>query len=327
MSSDLTYNLDAIRSKMRKKKGGKIKDPNEWRPDKAEVGKPLKYNFFILPPVESMDLWYYEHGAHWIDKQVTECPRLHDDIPCPLCQFGFDLMKESEDKDVRRQIAKDYLSSSRCAVNIYFPPIKSSPAEYRGKVMWFSMPQSVYSICEEVIMRDPPESDALEPEPYGIFYDPQNALPFVLEVKKKGDFNSYESSHFINKKMPLSKSGEDKVAEILDLRHDIPTLFQERSIDTLQSIVDNLTGNSPAKTPEKAEAAESKAKPEKESKTKSKTESKAKPQKEAALVTEEADLESAFEEDETPKADTPVAEATIEEDDGDLATLLDELNS
>jgi hypothetical protein len=244
--TDLLYDLGSIRDKMRKRKGGRAKDPNEWRPDKAEAGKPLKWKFFILPPVDSMDLWYYEHGQHWIEKTVIECPRIHDGTECPLCQFGFDLMKDTEDKDERRKIAKNYLASSRYAVNIYWPNVASTPAELRGKVMWFSMPQSVYAIMEEVIMRDPPENDAIEPEPYGVFFDPQNAFPFVLEAKKKGDFNSYESSHFIGKQMPISKGGEEKIMAILEQRHDIPSLYDARDIDKLQSIVDSLTGEIPS---------------------------------------------------------------------------------
>lgn len=238
--ADLMYDLESIRGKMRKRKGGKAKDPNEWRPDKAEAGKPLKYKFFVLPPVDSMDLWYYEHGQHWIEKSSIECPRIHDGTNCPLCQFGFDLMKETEDKEERRNIAKNYLASSRYAVNIYFPAVASTPQELRGKVMWFSMPQSVYSIMEEVIMRDSPADDALEPEAHGIFFDPNNAYPFVLEVKKKGEFNSYESSHFINKSMPITKGD---IAEILNQRHDIPSLYDNRDVNALQAIVDGLEGN------------------------------------------------------------------------------------
>lgn len=317
--ANLLYDLESIRGKMRNRKGGRAKDPNEWRPDKAEAGKPLKWKFFILPPVDSMDLWYYEHGQHWIDKTVIECPRIHDGDTCPLCQFGFDLMKETEDKDERRQIARNYLASSRYAVNIYFPAVQSTPQELRGKVMWFSMPQSVYTIMEEVIMRDPPDSDALEPEPHGIFFDPKNAYPFVLEAKKKGDFNSYESSHFVSKQMPITKGGDEKIESILAQRHDIPSLYVERDVDVLQTIVDNLTGT------------ESKSKTETKSETKTKTEPKK--QKKEELEPEEPeeeqeDLEMEEEiEDEAPEETKAEKKAEVEVEDDDLNSLLEDLNS
>lgn len=314
--TDLLYDLESIRGKMRKRKGGKAKDPNEWRPDKAEIGKPLKWKFFILPPVESMDIWYYEHGQHWIEKNVIECPRIHDGTSCPLCQFGFDLMKETEEKDERRKIAKNYLASSRYAVNIYFPAVASTPTELRGKVMWFSMPQSVYAIMEEVIMRDPPDSDALEPEAHGIFFDPKSAFPFVLEAKKKGDFNSYESSHFINKNMPITKGNDEKIGAIIGQRHDIPSLFAERDIDPLQTIVDNITG---------AETKATKTESKKDSKPDSEKDSK--PDSDSASDLEE--LEEELEEEILEEKETPKAEkkAEVEVEDDDLSSLLDDLNN
>lgn len=329
--ADLMYDLEAIRAKMRKKKGNKGKDPNEWRPDKAEANKSLKWKFFILPPTDGMDMWYYEHGNHFIDNKVLECPRIHDDgITCPLCQFGFDLMKDTEEKDERRAIAKKYLSSSRYSVNIYFPAVDSTPAELRGKVMWFSMPQSVYAICDEVIMRDPPSADVLEPEPYGIFFDPNNAMPFVLEAKKKGEYNSYESSHFIGKKMPITKGGDEKIKEILAQRHNIPTLFQERDIDALQAIVDNMTGGGkvsvPKSEPKKTESKKSEPEEKKtsdedelddlmEEKTEEKVEAKPEKKPEAKKETKPEAKPEAKE------------EAKVEEEDEDLASLLNELNS
>lgn len=317
--TDLNFDLEAIRSKMRKKKGGNFRDPNEWRCDKADVGKTLKYKFFILPGVDAMDLWYYEHGNHFIENKVIQCPRIHDGINCPLCQYGFDLMKETDVKEKRREIAKKFLSSSRYSVNIYFPAVESTPAELRDKVMWYSMPQSIYNICEEVLMKDPPEGEAVEPEPYGIFFDPNNALPFVLEAKKKGEFNAYDSSHFIGKHMPITKGGDEKINDILSQRHDVPTIFDARDVDLLQSIVDKLSGNVTVSV-SKSEKALSEDE-----------------DKDTDTDTETDDSDDLGEEllDESPKTETPKTEekskkvsneAKIEDEDEDLASLLAELN-
>jgi len=316
--ADLMYDLESIRGKMRKRKGGS-KDPNEWKPDKAESGKSLKYKFFVLPPVDSMDLWYYEHGKHWIDKKPLECPRIHDGDECPLCQFGFDLMKDVDDKEERRKIARQFLASARYAVNIYFPNVESTPQELRGKVMWFSMPKSIYDIMEEVIMRDPPSDDAIEPEAHGIFFDPSNAFPFVLEVKKKGEFNSYESSRFINKNMPITNGGEEKINEILEQRHDIPALHETRDVDALQAIVDNYKGEESSPAPSKSDketpkpaAAEKKPEPE--------------PKPEPELESEpEPELESEITESKAPEAEVEKADMEVEDD--DLNALLEDLNS
>jgi len=305
--ANLLYDLESIRGKMKKKKGGGFRDPNEWRPDKAEAGKLLKYKFFILPPVDSMDLWYYQHGQHWIEKSTIECPRIHDGENCPLCQFGFDLMKDTEEKAERSKIAKNYLASARYAVNIYFPPVASTPVDLRGKVMWFSMPQSVYQIMENTIMHDPDPSEE-EMEAHGIFFDPSNAFPFVLEVKKKGEFNSYESSKFLGKQTPISKGGEEKIAEILDRRHDIPTLHPARDVDALQAIVDNIQGNGVSKpAPAAKETPKAALK--------------------AAELKPEPELEDEEEIEESVSESKVAEKAEIEVEDDDLSSLLNDLNA
>lgn len=321
--ADLMYDLEAIRSKMRKKKGGgRSRDPNEWRPDKAETGKPLKWKFFILPPVDSMDIWYYEHGNHFIDNKVIECPRIHDGATCPLCQLGFDLMKETDDKEERRAIAKKFLSSSRYSVNIYFPSVKSTSADLRGKVKWFSMPQSIYGICEDVIMRDPPEGDAIEPEPFGIFFDPENAMPFVLEARKKGEYNSYEASHFIDKKMPITNGGEEKIKAILDARHDIPTLFPDRDVDLLETIASKFEDGS------RAQVAVNEGKEKDEEKDDKKSGKKEETQEDEVSDLTDEILEDDIEDSaDSKKPSEPEPEAEVGEEDEDLKSLLDELNS
>lgn len=296
------YDLESIRAKMRSKKV-KIRNEHEWRPDKAEQ-KTLRWQFFILPPTDNMELWYYEHGSHFINNRLYECPRVHNDgIQCPLCQFAFDLMKDIDDKEKRREIARKYLPSSRYAVNIYFPPLENTQQELRDKVMWFSMPQSVFRICEEVIMRDPPAVDAIGSEPWGVFFDPDNAMLMLLEARKKGDFNSYESSRFLNKKMPIAKTKE-KIASILAMRHDIASMFAERDVETLQEIVNSITGvnvkplQSVTKTSDKANK----------------------------LIQNDSDDEE--EEDTTVKEkNESTNKSKVEEDDEDLGALLEELNS
>lgn len=230
--------LDKIRAAMTKKKGGGNRDANEWKPDKVQEGQENKYTFFILPGTDSMNLWYYQHGYHWIDNKRLECPRLHDDMLCPMCDYAFGLFKETDVKEERRMIAKKFLPRSTYAVNIYFPDYDSTPEKVRGQVMWFSMPQTVYDICEGVIFRDGP-GDGPDPEPFGIFYEPNEAYPFTLIVKHKGGFNNYESSRFVNSKHPISKDSA-KIPEILEARHDIPSKFAPRDVEALQAIVDRL---------------------------------------------------------------------------------------
>ena len=249
--------LERVRAMMKKKRGGS-RDPNEWRPDKAEEGKTLKWKFFVLPPIEAMNgLWFYRHGAHFIENTRIECPRLHDEMQCPLCNYAFEVMRDIKDKDKRKEIRKALLPMGRYAINIYFPAFESTPVELRGKVYWFSLPETVYNICDEVIMRDGPGDDPQDPEPYGMFYDPAAAHLMILQARKQGDYNTYESSSFVKDKRPITQK-EGMVEKILEMRHDVPSKFDARDMDVLQRIVNNLKGEPDTEAPKpKPQAAKS----------------------------------------------------------------------
>ena len=317
--------LEKIRAAMKKKKGG-IRDPHEWRADKAE-DKTLKWQFFILPPVETMTLWHYQHGHHFIDGKSHECPRIHDDLPCPLCQFGFDLIKKTDVKEKRSAIAKALLPQQRYAVNIYFPPFESTQVDLRGKVLWYSMPQTVYNICEEVIFRDGPGSGP-EPEPHGIFFEPMKAYAFILEAKKKGDYNNYESSHFSNKKTPITSKGETKIQEILSMRHNIPTKFEARNIEALQAIVDRMSNGGSKEIGTKAAPA-AKITTTASTTTATPPAPKVQSQSPVAPIEEELETEPSSKtevEIEKVEAEKPVEASGIPESDPELDALIQELN-
>ena len=233
--------LDKVRAAMRAKKGKFVADAAEFKPEKAKAGETLQWTFFILPPTDNMYLWFYSHGYHYINNKRLECPRLHDGEVCDICQYGFSLMSETDVKEERSKIAKNLLPQQKYAVNIYFPAIDANPTELRDKVMWFSLTKTLYEMCESVIGRDD-AGNGMEPEPFGIFYDVNNAYPFILKATKKGDWNDFSTSKFINKPQPITKKGEDKINEILSGRHDIPSKFAARDMAAINEIAEKLNG-------------------------------------------------------------------------------------
>lgn len=242
--------LEEVRRKMREKKGGRSRDPMQYVPPQVKEDENLKLKFYVLPPLQAgdstfgnakatrtMDLWYVMAGTHWINQKPYECPRIHDGNECAFCQLGFDLLKDTDDEDTRKNIVKTYFPKQSWAVNIYFPPFESTPVELRGKVMWYALQKTVYDIMESTIMRDA-SSDTQDPQAYGLFYDPNDAYLFQLEVRRQGEYNEYKASKFLPlSKGPMVKKGNEaddaKIAEILNQRHDLFTKFAPRDPEAL----------------------------------------------------------------------------------------------
>lgn len=252
--------LALTRKKMQERSQGR-KDPDEFRCPLAKDDQTLEFYFKVLPALEAGDvcktgsdesgapdgLWYYENGAHFSNRVRHECPRCHDNEPCTLCQFGFDLMQDSNDKTFRQRVAKTYLARSYYAVNIYFLNNEKNPEKLRGQVFWYNAPKTVWDVWDACIQSDNP-GDPEEPRACGIFFHPWEATyTFKLVAKKKGDYNTYEGSLFLpNTFGPLAKlqGGEpddEAIDRILSQRHILPAKFNKRDPDKLEEILAKLS--------------------------------------------------------------------------------------
>ena len=277
------YDVAAVRKRLQEKQGNRFKDANEFRPPKnLDDNKIIRIRFYVLPPLaagdkcadgvasESMDMFYVQNGAHWINNRTHQCPRIHeDDEECPLCQIGFDLMGETDIKDERRAIAKQWLPRTQYAVNVYFPKDKVNPEELGGKVMWMNASKQVYDIWEACIMNDE-EGDPADPQAYGVFYDELNSYCFQLEIGKNGDWNSYKTSKFLanNGKRPIaSKDGKalpKRIEAILAQRHDLFTKFGARDSDALAALAKQMLSGEPEKDDAGFDSDESESEPKAE---------------------------------------------------------------
>lgn len=266
--------LEEVRRKMREKKGGRARDPMQYVPPQVKENEILKLKFYVLNPLiegdqcatgqasRTMNLWFVMAGTHWINQKPYECPRIHDGKECAFCQLGFDLLKDTDDEDTRKNIVKTYFPKQSWAVNIYFPPFESTPVELRGKVMWYAMQKTVYDIMESTIMRDA-SKDEQDPQAYGLFYDPNDAYLFQLEVKRQGDYNEYKSSKFLPAtKGPMIKKGNEaddaKIAEVLAQRHDLFTKFAPRDAAKLAERAGEVLRGEAERKPAASAAAEDK---------------------------------------------------------------------
>lgn len=251
--------LARVRQKRQERERNK-RDADEWRCPKADKEQKFEFYFIILPDLASGEkcrsieatapsdsgMWYHENGGHFYENKRYECPRIHDQGECEMCTLGFDLMRESEDKEYRSKIAFKYLAKSYFAVNIYFPNISKNPENLRGKVFWYNMPNSVWSKFDSCINSDD-QGDTDDPKASGIFYHPtEGCYQFKLVAYKKGEYNTYEESCFLPRTFgPLARNAdgtpnEARIQEILDQRLWLPGKFEARDNEKIKEIVAKL---------------------------------------------------------------------------------------
>jgi hypothetical protein len=237
----MTYDIDAIRRKLKDSMSNRRSDPDEFKPKKAEsASEPIRYRFFVMPPIfvgdqtkqgtakKAMDQFYVQNGSHWVNDRPNPCPRIYDGSKCEVCDFGFSLMKGVKDPDRKTAIRQQWLSSSSYMVNIFFPSVKTNPEEVRGRVMYFNAPKTCCDIWTNTIMKDS-GSDDEDPQAYGAFFDENAGFLFELQVLKNGRQNGYKTSKFITtdgKPVPFIKledGSPDKKAleKLLAQRHDL----------------------------------------------------------------------------------------------------------
>jgi hypothetical protein len=258
---DRNQALEEVRKRMAAKKGGKQRDPNEWRPPQIKPAddpknEGVKFKFIVLPPLnkgdvcvggtasKSMDLYHTTVGTHWINNRPYECPRIHDGVDCPFCSLGFDLLSNTDVEQTRKDIAKAYLPRTYYPVNIYFPPFSSTPEELRGQVKWYAMQKTVNDIMAQTLMKDGP-GDPADPQAYGFFYLPEESFVFQLEIHPQAQFNDYKKSKFLPTtrgpmivKKGTTEMDEKTIADILAKRHDLFTKYPTRDVEALQKLAD-----------------------------------------------------------------------------------------
>ena len=238
----MPYDVEAIRKKIKASMSGSRRDPDEFRPDKGKPNETLNYRFYILPPInlgemigggktkakKAMEQFFIHHGNHWVADKPHACPRCYDNQKCPICDFGFGLLKDpkvKEDQAKKDSIRQTWMPTESHMMNIYFANDKVNPEDLRGRVMFYNAPRTVIDFCTTCLMRED-AGDPENPQAWGVFFDESAAFPFQLEVTKSGRNNSYKTSKFLANARPLVKKADGTadtaaITKILEARHDL----------------------------------------------------------------------------------------------------------
>lgn len=251
--------LARLRKKMEERGQGR-RDPDIFMPGEAKDGERLEWFFRVLPPLvegetcktgtapKTLEFWFYENGAHYLSngRERHECPRIHDGEECPLCQVGFELMEDNDDKEYRKKVAKQYLPRSYYSVNVYFLNTDKNPEALRGRVMCYNMPKTVFDIMQACVDNDN-TGDEQDPKAAGIFFHPtEGGYTFKLVAEKQGEYNSYKQSMFLPASfgalVKLADSSPDmaRIQTILNLRHWLPSKYKARDLQKLNDLIAKL---------------------------------------------------------------------------------------
>lgn len=238
----MSYDINAMREKVRKQIQRRSSDPDEFKPPKLKPGEEAQYRFFVLGPYNkddqlkqgpaSSDLesgFFMNFGQHFgVCKPPLVCPRIYSGSECKFCDHAFELYKAAgDDKDAKSLIRNDWMPAQYYVVNIYFPPGNKNPPDLENKVMYYKAPKTVLDIWFKALENTGPGDNA-DPQAYGGFFDERSAFMFQLVVKFKGQNNSYENSKFLsNGGVPMAMSDDNGIEMILAARHDLAVKLEK----------------------------------------------------------------------------------------------------
>jgi len=329
--------LKKVREKLSQQKGSR-RDPWMFRVPAVKPNESLKYRFVVLPGLAKGskcvdgvvskgmdDMFCVSGGQHWINQRPYGCPRQFDGQECPWCNLGFNLLNECDLEEERKKISRMYLPRSVFAVNIFFPAFPMNPSDLHNKVMWYTMPKTIYDKMEDCLMRenagDDPEHD---PKPFGMFYDPEDCLVFQLEVTHKGGYNNYESSKFLLNRQSIGETKEE-IQAILDQRHDLWSKFPQRDATELHKLLEKLYGGTNPPPVDRPEAKSNpKPKPDPTPKEKNDDENVLPKSKKNVAEGKPEPLPKKAS-TQTPEPEPEVDDARLAEDDPELQALLEEV--
>lgn len=209
----MAIDMKRMRAKLdaAKNKGGKI-----WKPKNDSNTKAR-----VLPTADG-DPFKEMHFHYNLGKQSVLCPKRNFDEECPVCEFASQLWNEGDEES--QAMAKKLFARQR----FFSPIILRDEKDPLVKIWGYS--QSVY---EKLLGK------VLNPE-YGDITDPETGFDFTIQYYKK-DGKLYPDTELEFSRLPSSLCGdlgEEKCAELLDSIPDFDSLYDRKTTEQVQAILD-----------------------------------------------------------------------------------------
>ena len=210
-------NLDKMKQKLAAAQGKGEKKSDFWRPQEGE-------NVIRILPSPDEDP-FKEHHFHYNlgNRSGFLCPKRNFGDDCPVCNFATKLFNEGSPESVQQ--AKNLFARQR-----FFSPVLVRGQESEGVKVW-GYGKTVYETLLSLV---------LNPD-YGDITDPQDGTDLVLSYgKAPGILYPQTKVQPRRKSSQLCEDGDEACQEIVASVPDLDTLFERKSTQDVQGILDEF---------------------------------------------------------------------------------------
>ena len=257
-----------VAEKIKGKSDGETSYDNSWKfkPTLPSNKPKVNYVLRILPNVhinEGMDEPWFESFVHIFTrsngkKVYTPCPTSNGkEHKCPICEKArtyWAKVNGGEASKAEEDLARAYNRKQRYHLNVLVvdDPRKGTEEDQTGKVLVWEIGPQIYEKFKDAFF------DQKLP-----FFDPFEGFNFNLVIKKKGEFNNYDASHFSSAPSKISEV-ESEVEAIHDQIHNLGEKLASnmRGYDDLKKLLDAPTAADGDPTADPVEVKETDTAPE-----------------------------------------------------------------
>ena len=210
-------NLDKMKQKLAAAQGKGEKKSDFWRPQEGE-------NVIRILPSPDEDP-FKEHHFHYNlgNRSGFLCPKRNFGDDCPVCNFATKLFNEGSPESVQQ--AKSLFARQR-----FFSPVLVRGQESEGVKVW-GYGKTVYETLLSLV---------LNPD-YGDITDPEDGTDLVLSYgKAPGMLYPQTKVQPRRKSSQLCEDGDEACQEIVASVPDLDTLFERKSTQDVQGILDEF---------------------------------------------------------------------------------------
>ena len=210
-------NLDKMKQKLAAAQGKGEKKSDFWRPQEGE-------NVIRILPSPDEDP-FKEHHFHYNlgNRSGFLCPKRNFGDDCPVCSFATKLFNEGSPESVQQ--AKSLFARQR-----FFSPVLVRGQESEGVKVW-GYGKTVYETLLSLV---------LNPD-YGDITDPEDGTDLVLSYgKAPGMLYPQTKVQPRRKSSQLCEDGDEACQEIVASVPDLDTLFERKSTQDVQGILNEF---------------------------------------------------------------------------------------